>query len=44
MAGLNFKLENHRKRLSYVEQLDKASVTNIVKAVKKAEMDIAALQ
>ena len=45
VGGVNFKVENHRKRLRYIENLDIATAaTPIVQAVKKAAMDIAALQ
>ena len=45
VAGVNFKVENHRKRLRYIENLDTATAhTPIVIAVKKAEVDIAGLQ
>jgi hypothetical protein len=44
VAGVNFKVENHRKRLRYIENLDTATAnTPIVIAVKKAELDIAGL-
>jgi hypothetical protein len=45
VARVNFKVENHRKRLRYIENLDTATAhTPIVIAVKKAEIDIAGLQ
>ena len=45
VAGVNFKVENHRKRLRYIENLDTATAhTPIVIAVKKAEIDIAGLK
>jgi hypothetical protein len=34
LSGLNFKMENHRKRLKYVEDLDDATAADIVKVVK----------
>jgi len=44
VGGVNFKVENHRKRLRYIENLDTATAaTPIVKAVQKAAVDIAAL-
>jgi hypothetical protein len=45
VAGMNFKVENHRKRLRYIENLDTATAhTPIVIAVKKAELDIEGLK
>jgi hypothetical protein len=45
VAGVNFKVENHRKRLRYIENLDTATAnTPIVIAVKKAEVDIEGLK
>ena len=45
VAGVNFKVENHRKRLRYIENLDTATAhTPIVLAVKKAEIDIEGLK
>jgi hypothetical protein len=45
VAGVNFKVENHRKRLRYIENLDTATAhTPIVIAVKKAEIDIEGLK
>lgn len=44
IAGVNFKVENHRKRLKYIENLDPATdCTKIVQVIRKAEVDIAAL-
>jgi hypothetical protein len=45
VAGVNFKVENHRKRLRYIENLDTATAhTPIVIAVKKAEIEIEGLK
>ena len=44
LSGINFKVENHRKRLKYVEDLDDATAVDIVKVVKALQIEVATLR
>jgi hypothetical protein len=44
MWGVNFKVENHRKRLKYVEDMDTTTAAGIVLAVKQLQVEVAALK
>jgi hypothetical protein len=43
LAGLNANIENHRKRLKWVEDLSPTAAANIIKTVQKLEQKVAAL-
>lgn len=44
LSGINFKVENHRKRLKYVEDLDDATTVDIVKIVKGLQVEVAGMR
>jgi hypothetical protein len=43
LAGLNANIENHRKRLKWVEDLSPTAAANIIKTVQKLEQKVTAL-